>query len=198
MHGRQSQSPPLNLRKSRFNISDIGDVFWGDVEMVIANLRGRRGAGDVDLNKLLWTAALGLLLSSCGPSPAEQATVFQTDKPLQKGQEIVGLGTAGVSNNPGHADLSFITITNNCRDVETLGDFDVVLDDQGKEMVANNAGQVLHFRGVLTGNSTMGIKFTPSTSMQSENGSVTPKRIPELVVREFHVTHASDIGCGKG
>jgi len=106
------------------------------------------------------------------------------------------MGIVGISNNQGHADLSLIKFVN-CRDVDTIGDFDVVLDDRGKEMGARNTGQLLKYRGSLTGKSTIGLKFTPSANIKSENGNITPERIPELVVREFHEVRASDIGCGK-
>jgi len=149
-----------------------------------------------DCNKLLLIGALGLLLSSCGPSPVDQVALFHSDKPLRKGQEIVGMGTVGNSNNQGHAGLSLIRFVN-CRDADTIGNFDVVLDNRGNEMGAKNTGQLLKYRGSLTGNSTTGLKFAPNANIKSENGSMTPERIPELVVREFHEVRASDIGCSK-
>jgi hypothetical protein len=149
-----------------------------------------------DCNKLLSIGAFCLSLLSCGPSPVDQAALFHSDKPLRKGQEIVGIGIIGISNNQGHADLSLTKLIN-CRDVDTIGDFDVVLDDRGKKMAAKNTGQLLRYRGSLTGESTIGLKFIPSANIKSENGSSTSERIPELVVREFHEVRASDIGCDK-
>lgn len=142
--------------------------------------------------------AFGLVVSSCGPSPIDSAELFHSDKPLRKGQEIAGLGTVeGLSNNRGHADLTLVRIAN-CADAESLGDFDVVLDDRGKEVAGEKAGQLIKFRGLLTGNSTTGIKLVPSTNIQSDNGSMVSARIPELMVREFHEIHAlSEIGCEK-
>jgi hypothetical protein len=117
--------------------------------------------------------------------------------PLRKGQEITGLGAiGGLSNNNGHADLSLVKIIN-CRDVESVGDFDVVLDSRGKEMAEKKTGHLIKFRGSLTGNSTMGVKFVPSTSISSENGGATSSRIPELIVGEFHEIGLSEVGCAK-
>lgn len=152
-----------------------------------------------DGHKLSSIMACGLLLSSCGPSPVDQAALFHSNKPLRKGQEIVGLGSVGGrSNNKGHADLILIRIVN-CRDVESVDDFDVVLDGRGKEMAEKKAGHLIKFRGLLTGNSTIGMTFVPSTNILSEHGGMVSARIPELMVREFHeISGFSEIGCGKG
>jgi len=147
--------------------------------------------------KLLSIMACGLLLASCSPSPVDQAALFHSTKPLRKGQEIVGLGTVeGLSNNKGHADLTLIRVAN-CADVESVGDFDVVLDDRGQEMAEKKAGQVIKFRGLLTGNSTIGMKLVPSANISSVNGSMVSARIPELTLREFHQVTGSEIGCRK-
>jgi hypothetical protein len=150
-----------------------------------------------DRHKLASIMACGLLLLSCGASTVDQAALFHSNKPLRKGQEIVGLGTVGgLSNNKGHADLSLIRIAN-CRGVESVGDFDVVLDGRGKEIAERNAGKLIKFRGLLTGNSTIGMTFAPNANIQSETGSMVSARIPELMVSEFHEVSGSEIGCGK-
>lgn len=138
---------------------------------------------------------VGLL--SCGRPPVDQAALFQSDKPLKKGTEVVGLGTVGRSNSPGHADLSLLSFAD-CRDVEPVGDFDIVLDDKGKELAGKDPVAVFSFRGELTGNARTGIVFTPSTSLKSENGKAVTQRVPELIVREFRAARDTDITCRKG
>lgn len=185
-------------RHGNFGSAGDGTTFLSASAKALSMDERLPGINRFSRHKLLSIMAFGLVLSSCGPSPIDPAELFHSDKPLRKGQEIAGLGTVeGLSNNRGHADLTLVRIAN-CADAESLGDFDVVLDDRGKEMAGETAGQLIKFRGSLTGNSTVGLKLIPSANIQSDNGSVVSARVPELMLRDFHqVGGLSEIGCGK-